>query len=70
MFVQQPDAATEPDYKYITKADLAAYELWCAPHVAAFNPIPSGSKISVNDLLRTHGYPPSARLIEIPYRVV
>jgi hypothetical protein len=28
------------------------------------------SKISVNDLLRTHGYPPCARLTEIPYRVV
>lgn len=42
MFVQQPDTATEPEYKYITTEDLAAYELWCAPHVAAFNPIPSG----------------------------
>ncbi len=28
------------------------------------------SKISVNDLLRTHGYPPCARLTEIPYRAV
>jgi hypothetical protein len=42
MFVQQPDTATEPEYKYITTEDLAAYEVWCAPHVAAFNPIPSG----------------------------
>src|SRR5271169_1058115 len=42
MFVQQPDTATEPEYKYITTEDLAAYEHWCAPHVAAFNPIPSG----------------------------
>src|ERR1700730_3543868 len=41
MFVQQPDTATEPEFKYITKGDLAAYALWCTPHVAAFNPIPS-----------------------------
>jgi hypothetical protein len=42
MFVQQPDTATEPEYKYITTEDLTAYALWCAPHVAAFNPTPSG----------------------------
>jgi Protein of unknown function (DUF2971) len=42
MFAEQPDSATEPEYKYITTEDLAAYEAWCAPHVAAFNPIPSG----------------------------
>jgi hypothetical protein len=42
MFVQQPDTATEPAYKYITAEDLAAYERWCAPHVAVFNPIPTG----------------------------
>jgi hypothetical protein len=42
MFAQQPDIATEPEYKYITTEDLATYGLWCAPHVAAFNPIPSG----------------------------
>jgi hypothetical protein len=42
MFVQQPDTSTEPQYKYITTEDFAAYERWCAPHVAAFNPIPSG----------------------------
>jgi hypothetical protein len=42
MFVKQPDSATEPEYKHITKEDLAPYERWCAPHVATFNPIPSG----------------------------
>jgi hypothetical protein len=42
MFVQQRDSAKAPEYKYITTEDLAAYEQWCAPHVAAFNPIPSG----------------------------
>jgi hypothetical protein len=26
MFVQQPDTATEPEYKYITAEDFAAYE--------------------------------------------
>jgi len=41
MFVQQPDTATEPEYKYITAEDFAAYARWCAPHVAAFNPIPT-----------------------------
>lgn len=42
MFVQQPDTATEPQYKYISAEDLEAYGRWYAPHVAAFNPIPSG----------------------------
>jgi len=41
MFVAT-DTATEPQYKYITDADFAAYGVWCAPHVAAFNPVPSG----------------------------
>jgi hypothetical protein len=40
MFVAT-DTATEPEYIYITDDDFAAYGLWCAPHVAAFNPVPS-----------------------------
>ena len=42
MFVQQPDTATEPQYKYISAEDFEEYGRWYAPHVAAFNPIPSG----------------------------
>jgi hypothetical protein len=35
------NTATEPDYKYITADDFTAYGAWCAPHVAAFNPMPT-----------------------------
>jgi hypothetical protein len=41
MFAQRPDSAREPQYQYITAEDLAAYERWCAPHVMAFNPMPT-----------------------------
>jgi hypothetical protein len=40
MFVTT-DNSVEP-YKYITDDDLAAYEVWCRPHVEAFNPLPPG----------------------------
>jgi hypothetical protein len=35
------DTETEPEYKYITEDDFNAYGAWCAPHVAAFNPMPT-----------------------------
>lgn len=35
------DTETEPKYKYITQDDFRAYGAWCAPHVAAFNPMPT-----------------------------
>ena len=41
MFVAT-DTPTEPEHKYITNDDFAAYEVWCRPHIEAFNPLPSG----------------------------
>jgi hypothetical protein len=40
MFVTT-DTPTEPEYKFITDEDLSAYEVWCTPHVVAFNPVPT-----------------------------
>src|SRR5580698_5838177 len=40
MFVTT-DTPTEPEYKFITDEDLSAYEVWCRPHVVAFNPVPT-----------------------------
>jgi hypothetical protein len=32
------DTAVEPEYRFITTDDFAAYGAWCAPHVASFCP--------------------------------
>jgi hypothetical protein len=32
------DTAVEPQYRFITTDDFAAYGVWCAPHVAEFCP--------------------------------
>src|ERR1700730_4233817 len=40
MFVTT-DTPTEPEYKFITDEDSSAYEVWCRPHVVAFNPVPT-----------------------------
>jgi Protein of unknown function (DUF2971) len=42
VFVQQPDSAVESKYKYVTEDDQIVYGNWCRPHLAVFNPTPSG----------------------------